>query len=115
MAEFVQYPEGPREWTPSSREVKVLFRKYPEGDVVAIFPELPADNLGWSCMTYQHVGQHGGGVCSGIVENTRPATRADYEALLRELGRIGYSRLRIVKRMTPQMLKARREAASSWR
>lgn len=110
MAEVVQYSKDPQDWTPSSREVKVIFRKWSDGDIVALFPEIPGDRKGWLCESYMHVGQHGAANCSGVIENTRPASPEEYEALLRELGSIGYGRLRIVKRMTPAMLKARRAA-----
>jgi hypothetical protein len=33
--------------------VKVVFRKWKDtGDVIALFPELPSDILGWFCDSY---------------------------------------------------------------
>ena len=38
----------------------VVFRKWKtNGDIIALFPELPADNEGYLCDSYEHVGQHG--------------------------------------------------------
>ena len=108
MPDVVQYPEGPHEWVPASREVKVIFRKWSDGTITALFPEIPSDFSGWSCVSYEHMGQHGAANCSRVMSVTREASPEEYKALLRELGQIGYARLRIVKRMTRQMLKARR-------
>ena len=80
----------------------VIFRKFVEGgDVIAIFPEIPNDLMGYERMSYQHIGQHGG--CGDIVDITTPATPEEYASLLRELGRIGYENLEVRKRETPQM------------
>jgi hypothetical protein len=108
MAEIVQYLTDPQDWTPASREVKVIFRKWSDGTITALFPEIPNDHQGWSCVSYEHMGQHGGANCSRVMSATREASPEEYKHLLRELGQIGYTRLRIVKRMTRQMLKARR-------
>lgn len=110
MSDTVQYPGGPHEWTPASREVKVIFRKWPDGTITALFPELPNDNQGWSCVSYEHQGQHGGANCRRAMAHTRAATPEEYQHLLRELGQIGYTRLKIAQRMTRSMLQARRKA-----
>ena len=36
----------------------VIFRRDKEGIIFALMPELPADNQGWYCTCYQHIGQH---------------------------------------------------------
>ncbi|PJE78347.1 hypothetical protein CI610_02722 [invertebrate metagenome] len=38
--------------------MNVIFRKFPEGDVIALFPEELADSRG-NILSYQTVGQHG--------------------------------------------------------
>jgi hypothetical protein len=43
-----------------------------------------------------------------MMTSTHPASEPEYRNLLRELGQVGYTRLRIVQRMTPAMLQARR-------
>lgn len=110
MPEIVQYPGGPHDWTPPSREVKVIFRKWPDGEIVALFPELPYDREGWSCFSYAQIGGHGGANCSRVMRHTKAATPEEYQSILRELGWVGYTRLKIMQRMTPAMLKARRAA-----
>jgi hypothetical protein len=88
----------------------VIFRKFPDGDVIALFPCLPAECLDhWPCQSYMRVGQHGAAdPC--IVHDTRPAKPRDYAALKAELERIGY-RLAIRRRF-PADAYARRKAAT---
>lgn len=88
----------------------VVFRKYPDGAVIALFPEIPADNQGLLCSSYMHVGQHGGANCSGVSRSTKPASPAEYAPLKKELGQIGYN-LNVRERITPAMNEARRKEA----
>ena len=41
----------------------VVFRRWrdTDGDVIALFPEIPADVQGCCCQSYMHIGQHAGG------------------------------------------------------
>jgi len=72
--------------------VKVIFRAFKDGgDVIALFPEVPFDRHLCNCQSYQHVGQHGGANYSGVMRNTRAATRKEYAELAEELHRIGYA------------------------
>lgn len=91
-------------------KVVVLFRKYPEGDILAIFPEIPADRFGYECTVYQHLGQHGGGDCQGMMQATKPAKPSEYKALKRELESIGYE-LEVRERITPKMREKRMDEA----
>ena len=39
--------------------MKVAFREFKSnGEIVAIFPEVPCDLSGHNCMSYLHIGQH---------------------------------------------------------
>ena len=78
---------------------KVIFRKFREGDVIALFPELPG-SYGHveTCESYQTIGQHGPASVD-LSKVARLASPAEYAPLKRELERIGY-RLRVCKRMT---------------
>jgi len=79
--------------------VPVIFRCFPGGEVLAVFPSLPGSH-DWlrDCCSYQHVGQHGS--CSlDYAQFTQPATPDEYADLKGELERIGY-RLEVVKRRT---------------
>lgn len=78
---------------------KVVFRKFKEGDVIAMFPQIPSDPQGYFCMSYQHLGQHGG-ADPAIVNDTKLATKAEYAPLLKELKMIGYDDLVIAQKMT---------------
>lgn len=78
--------------------VKVLFRMF-RGEVLALFPTECGTNDPGTCMSYEHVWQHGSADCAGIIRDSRPASRAEFAPLARELRRIGY-RLDIRKRST---------------
>jgi hypothetical protein len=93
----------------------VVFRKWKEnGDVIALFPELPADLYGEYCDAYEHVGQHGGADYFGVVQHTKPCSIEESADLATELRRIGY-RLRPVKRASRVHHDARRQLAADLR
>jgi hypothetical protein len=94
------------------KETVVVFRHFKEGDIVALFPELPSDVNGFYCECYAHIGQHGG-ADTGLVYSTKPANEADedVQALIRELTGCPYHyRLRILRRI-PRTSYAKRQAA----
>jgi hypothetical protein len=66
-----------------------IFRKFHDGEVVALFPYLPHDANGIYCVSYLHIGQHGAADTS-ITRTTKPATPSEYAPLARELESIGY-------------------------
>lgn len=70
----------------TKEDLKVIFRVFPEGDVIAIFPEVPGND--WrTCNSYQHIGQHS--ACDlGIIVTTRLAKPTEYADLLAELTQI---------------------------
>lgn len=80
----------------------VIFRYDKYGgnkEVTAVFPGI-AGSVDLSTFTvYAHIGQHSTGSELWYRQNTRPATRAEYIDLYRELKGIGYN-LQIVKRFT---------------
>lgn len=91
---------------------KVIFRKFKNGEVIALFPQEPATSDGWQCMSYMHVGQHG---CADpmIVHVTQPAKWAELVELLRELQSIGYNELNLCTKFTHNDYKVRKEKASA--
>lgn len=122
MSEIFRYPRkrGPKDWTPSSslekeEEIKVIFRMWPDGDVIALFPEIPSDYQGYLCESYMHVGQHGAADTGAVIDQTRPALPEEYRGLLRELGGRGYTLLNIMKRVTGDMVEKRLREASAFR
>lgn len=70
---------------------EVMFRVFPEGDVIALFPQ---DQQGAGMInSYQHLGQHGE-ASRKLIKELRRASPTEYAPLLTELESIGY-RLRI--------------------
>jgi len=68
----------------------VIFRKFSDGDILAVFPEMPGDSSIGTCGSYQHIGQHG--ACSIFISDiTKPATPREYADLKAELEMIGYN------------------------
>jgi len=57
---------------------KVAFRKFSDGQVIALFPELPCDDRG-NITSYMH-----------IFVKSKPAKPEEYAELHAELQRIGY-------------------------
>jgi hypothetical protein len=86
----------------------VLFRRYKDGEIVALFPAEPADVNGLYVSCYAHVGQHGSADLHGTIAETRPAKPAEYadlEAELRDYGSADdkpYADLKVYKRATAQ-------------
>jgi hypothetical protein len=63
----------------------VLFRKWPSGTVLALFPGEVGDCDEESCSSYQHVGQHGSANFKLCIQTTKPAKPEEYESLRLEL------------------------------
>lgn len=76
---------------------KVVFRKFKDGQVIALFPQEPWDYKG-NIVSYMHIGQHGGASRS-IVQDTKLATKEEYAPLLKELKKIGYNDLKVMKKI----------------
>ena len=93
----------------------VVFRRWHEtGDLIALFPELPADIFGEYCEADEHVGQHGGADYFGVVQHTKPCSPDDATDLAAELSRIGY-RLRPIRRASRTHHDNRRQQAADLR
>jgi len=82
-------------------KVKVIFRKFPDGEIIALFPELPGDMKVNHCLSYLHIGQHGCADTS-IYYDTKKAVCNDTLKLINELTAIGYN-LTVVSRFSYQM------------
>lgn len=75
-------------------KTKVVFRKFPEGDVIALFPDEAYDWHG-NIMSYLHIGQHGG-ASPDLLDELENATESEYSDLFSELESIGYN-LEVIK------------------
>jgi hypothetical protein len=80
---------------------KVIFRVYSDGQVIALFPEIADDSYG-NCLSYMHIGQHGGADYVYVVQLTKLATLEQYAPLFVELESIGYN-LQVFKRISWEM------------
>ena len=81
-------------------KTKVIFRKFKNGDVIALFPELPAYNYYITC--YEHFGQHGSADYYVVLDQTKLASPKEYQELKKELETIGYDVI-VYKRYTSYM------------
>jgi len=81
-------------------KTKVIFRKFPDGEIIALFPELPGTNDVTTCLNYMHNGQHGSG--EATCEGTKPCKHYEEAELYLELTAIGYN-LTVVTRFSYQM------------
>ena len=93
-------------------ETPTVFRMFPEGDVVALFPAIAADLVG-RCSSYMHIGQHGAADYQHLIGLTRPARPEEYHDLLNELGGIGYA-VSTVRRASSRMHEARQAEVRGW-
>ena len=72
--------------------MKVVFRKFKDDAIIALFPDEIADTTG-GIMSYMRVGQHGA-ASPDLIEELAYATPNEYEALLSELSNhVGYTDL----------------------
>lgn len=81
--------------------VVVVFRTWRAAphSVIALFPELDAGR--GLCLSFEHLGQHGGADYSLVIAQTRPATEAEYAPLRRELEGAPYHYRLQVRRRRP--------------
>jgi hypothetical protein len=76
--------------------IRVVFRRWPRsqgGRIIALFPEIPSDPAGRFCLSYEHVGQHGGADYQGVIRMTKPIREnsEELENLKEELRGRGYN------------------------
>ena len=88
----------------------VVFRQWRGGDIIALFPEIPADIEGRYCQSYMQIGQHGAADYHSVIDRTTPVCEKRYVALAQELRQIGYE-LQPIRRATVQHHRRRRESA----
>ena len=73
------------------KKVNVAFRKFEDGEVIAIFPNIypVAKDSKAEVMSYMHIGQHG--MCMEcLVNELEKASKEEYTPLKKELEMIGY-------------------------
>jgi len=83
---------------------KVVFRKFKgtndctKGEIIALFPE--ELEIGFTILSYMHLGQHANADYNWIIQNSKPANEIEYAALKSELDDMGYN-LKIYKKLRP--------------
>ena len=85
----------------------VIFRKWHNGEIIALFPYEPGTMDPWTCQSYEHIGQHGAASVSLTSAYTRTTKPEEYVELKRELERIGYN-LIVLKRLPANSVNVRR-------
>lgn len=92
------------------KPVRVLFRvDQDNGEIVAVFPDIPGTNDPYQMLCYAHVGQHNACSMDWFYEYTEKAKEGEYQPLKKELELLGYN-LAIRSRMTQRMLENRKKA-----
>lgn len=81
------------------KKTKVIFRKYKDGEIIALFPMVLFAKNPSLCQCYVKVGQHGSAHPEATVHATKPAKPEEYDELLKELERIGYDDIKVIHRI----------------
>lgn len=94
--------------------VRVIFRAFKDGEVIALFPDLPGNVDPSTCAFYAHVGQHGHARADELIAATRPAREPDFIPLKRELESAPFFyALQVCKRIGPHAYQRRRDAINN--
>ena len=89
----------------------VIFRRWNDtGDIVAIFPEQPADDQGRFCLAHDELGQQIAAEYEQIIQDTTPVSSPEYGRFAHELRLLGYD-LQPINDATEQHHERRRAAA----
>lgn len=89
----------------------VIFRRWNEtGDLLALFPEQPADAEGRYCLAYDELGQHIAADYEQIMRDTTPVSPTQCGRFAHELTLLGYN-LQPISQASDQHHDRRREAA----
>ena len=68
--------------------LKVVFRKFNDGEIIALFPDIKFGCPHYEIMSYMHIGQHTEVDHHAILEQTKLATEEEYQTLLNEIKNI---------------------------
>jgi hypothetical protein len=83
---------------------RVVFRRYSDGQIIALFPDVPWSRRLGEVASYMHIGQHGAADYRHVVATTKPATEKESAGLLNELRQVGYNNIRVIKRIKIEKL-----------
>lgn len=74
-------------------KTKVLFRKTPQGEILAVFPEIPAEGTPDKCLAFRRTNKAAGdhiAIPVALAHIARPADFPEYDNTRRELQGLGY-------------------------
>jgi hypothetical protein len=74
-----------------AQKTTVIFRRYKDGQIIALFPALKWNDTSEAITSYVHEGQHGAANYKWVIFNTRKANPSEYYDLAKELEGIGYN------------------------
>jgi len=86
---------------------EVVFRKFKDGTIIALFPYEFSDRNGYFCISYMHLGQHSSTDYTHVISKTKSVKEDEYNSLLRELESIGYNLIVIHKVTASKLYEAR--------
>lgn len=90
--------------TTATVTMRTVLRKYPDGQIIALFPDVPWSGRQGEITSYMHLGQHGAADYHHVVATTKPATKKESAGLLNELRQVGYNNIRVIKRIKIEKL-----------
>ena len=65
--------------------LQVVFWKFDNGEVIALFPQIKFGCPRYEIMSYMHIGQHGEVDHHAVIQQTKLATENEYQSLLNEI------------------------------
>lgn len=88
----------------------VIFRKYRDGDIIALFPADPGTDDAYTCSSYMHTGGHGSADPMAVIRTTTIAMPNEYADLRKELESYPYNyNLKTFHRLSRGFLQLRKE------
>lgn len=95
-----------------TEKTKVIFRKFSDGEIIALFPEIACNYNAYQMESYMRIGQHGA-ADTGIIYDTKLAKESEYADLFAELERLGYN-LEVIQKHRYAHLQTRQKQIAEW-
>jgi hypothetical protein len=89
----------------------VIFRKFKNGQVIALFPYVIENAFNNYVSSYMHIGQHSGATLE-LIHNTKLASEVEYNDLKNELKGLGYN-LKVIKKVNTEKFLSAIKAAKN--
>lgn len=80
--------------------LQVVFRKFNNEEIIALFPQIKFGCPRYEIMSYMHIGQHEEVNHHAVVQQTKLATENEYQSLLKEIQSIYHEYdIRVMKKL----------------